>query len=296
VIDKYLNRKMNHVLREQVDALIPRLSDMRDLATSIWRTIHLPLLLERDVWLLLNPVAVSAAPFHADAHSLNTAIGIRMQPEIVLGAKPETSGTPLPNIEPRDGTAKPGLNFVISVDLPLETLRDRFVNAAAERLAQLGMPKLNSANTRVYADQGNLILQIPSLSLRTRPILEKERQRIRLDALSLGLNTMRSASNDDHRQDVQIQVTDSLKEALSWSYEDRVETIRRQLDSALNRSIQPGIQMRGRIDGIEPLSLQIMANRIQAKLRVSGNIRLLVSALTTKRSVDINNPRPGPGS
>jgi hypothetical protein len=107
---------------------------------------------------------------------------------------------------------------------------------------------------------------------------------------------MRSASNDDHRQDVQIQVTDSLKEALSWSYEDRVETIRRQLDSALNRSIQPGIQMRGRIDGIEPLSLQIMANRIQAKLRVSGNIRLLVSALTTKRSVDINNPRPGPGS
>ena len=148
VIDRYLNRKMNQVLREQVDALIPRLSDMRDLATSIWRTMHLPLLLERDVWLLLNPVAVSAAPFHADAHSLNTAI----------------------------------------------------------------------------------------------------------------------------------------------------ETIRRQLDSALNRSIQPGIQMTGRIDRIEPLSLQIMANRIQAKLRVSGNIRLLVSQLTTKRSVDINNLRPGPGS
>ena len=49
------------------------------------------------------------------------------------------------------------------------------------------------------------------------------------------------------------------------------------LDEALNRPFHPRMQLRGRIDILEPQALHIEAGRIHAKLRVAGQVSLILN-------------------
>lgn len=273
LIDRYLNRTMNQVLRTQVEHLIAQRSDLREHAASLWQTLQRPLQIDADAWLVLQPEAIHAAPFKAGADRLTTALGIRMQPRVVFGPAPEVPLLALPELAPAPLPAQPRLDLSLAIAMPLQYLRDSLVHEADRRLSRVGAADIDLVHTRLDLDQGELVVRLAPLRLRLTPVLDRQRQRPALAAAQLEPDIAPTPAGNGISHPRLLTL---LNELLDRWYDGRVQALRDRLDSALNRTLHPRIRLQGQIDAVRPVALDLRADSVHIELQLLGRVRAIL--------------------
>lgn len=269
-VDRALNRRINAALGAHIDRVTPRLSALRERAAGLWHALQGPLELADDAWLLLNPTSVHTAPLRGDGTDLTATIAVSVRPVLVIGAKPDASATPLPELGTRPASTADGLDFTVDVELPLAVLRARLLAIASQRLARMGIGAHDLDAVQLRASGDELVVRSPGWTLRTRPFIDRHSQRLGVELVAMDTHASGGAGSGD------ADVTRKLQATLDWSYAERARSIREQLSVALNRPIDRDLRLRGQIDSIEPQGLSVTSGSMRATLRIRGKLQLLV--------------------
>lgn len=108
----------------QVDSIIGARIELKSRVEKIWAKLSEPIQLRKDIYLALQPRALSASPLRLSDTTLRFTLGITAYPSVLATARPAVAPDPLPDLSPPD-SGKEGFRLYLPVQLDYAEVNQR---------------------------------------------------------------------------------------------------------------------------------------------------------------------------
>ncbi|HVR38886.1 MAG TPA: DUF4403 family protein [Thermoanaerobaculia bacterium] len=276
ITERFIEPVVNAQLREvakTIDHNTPMLTNIRGEAQKIWTSLQTPVELAPRTWLVLEPIDLALAPISGTGVNATSTLALRARTRIVIGDKPATTTKPLPALAIAD---KPTTGLRVPFDLELSYAdATRLVNAelAGQTLKDVVVKSVTiapSTNGRIRVEalvdtkryDGIVYLEgTPSFDATTNTLALPD-----LDYTITSRNPfVRLAERATHET-----LRARLRENARFSLGTRIASIRDEVTRALTRPLAPNVQLRGRVDAIQPVSVTPLSSVISVRVIATG--------------------------
>ena len=289
-IAPWIEKQMT-LLARSVDANIPRASDLRKNAETIWRELQDPVELSPRLWLVLQPEAARVAPLEGRGIYFMTTIGLRARPKVVAGERPVPALQRLPNAEIGPASATQGLTIPFEVAIPFAEA-SALLSREMVGTRRVGDRQITIDSVRVSeGSNGDLRL---TLAVRFRHALLRAFQgdvELRGTPVYNAATGVVELQNLDYTIDPKskralFRVTDAfyhdvlrtqLAQSAKWPLKTKLEQLTSQIDRALRRPLGPGARLNGTVARLTPSSVRVSPDGITLEASVSGTAVIIVT-------------------
>ncbi|HEX8411355.1 MAG TPA: DUF4403 family protein [Thermoanaerobaculia bacterium] len=267
-----------------IDKNVPVLTNLRPQAEQIWTALQTPYELAPRTWLVLEPAEVMLSPITGSQTTVTTTLALRAVTRVVVGNKPAIARKPLPALK-SGAVPAGGVRVPFDLQLPYdEASRLASRDYAAKTYQVNGKPLVleslriaPAANGRVLVEAaidyrgGRLRSYRGPIFLEGTPRFDPVTQTIVVPDLEYSLDPKRRglfariaerAAHDSIRA--------RLRESARFPLAPRIAEARAELTRALNRTLAPGVSLRGRADTVEPQAVTANANVISLRVVAKG--------------------------
>lgn len=162
---------ISNLFKGGLKQLVPDLRDMpgfnlKSRLADLWAKMEMPILLEKDLWLIIRPETLSVGRMRTDLKrrlTTHTVLEMTAKPEIIFGAKPFIIPMPMPKLQP----FKPGpgifqamTNTRISYKEANRYFQDPRLRLIGMVLPSTGERKLTLEGLRIYGSGGKVIAEV----------------------------------------------------------------------------------------------------------------------------------------
>jgi hypothetical protein len=267
-------------LKQQLDSAIPALADLRPVADSLWRTMLKPFPLDSTstTWLSMNPENVLLARPLGRGDALTTAIVITAHPKATLGARPAPEARPLPTLGL--ATTQNGIHIPVDIELPFAEL-----SARVSQLARGEVPKQNLFidDVKLRGIGDTMIVTVTVHGQVTGDFVALGRVRYDSAARNLQFSdlqwTLASASKLDRFKTTigAFRINRALDQATGHGQMDigtQLDSLRRQLNTQLNRPLAPGVAVSGAVNDIRIAAIAASNTAFVIRVVLDGAAKL----------------------
>lgn len=268
-----------------LDSLVAAV-DLRPRFEAWWRVLAEPVRLADDVWLVLGGEGLVRGPIQGRGDGVETVLGLRARPRVVVGPRPDGLPAPLPALE--TGVPTPG--FAVRVEA-----RAEYAEAGEVLDRELGGRILSRGDRSVRLDGfevtgiggGRLALAVDlSGDARGRvylvgtPRFDAADGRIGVPDLDFDVASERALVSGAAWL-ARVGLVGLLRDGARWPAAPAVAWARDQVERGLNRELADGVRLEGRVDDVEVVevvagrdALRVRADvRAEATLHVGGGDR-----------------------
>jgi hypothetical protein len=275
-----------------IDRNVPALTNIRPQAQQIWSALQTPVELAPRTWLVLEPAEVGLAPISGSNAVVQTTLLLRARTRIVVGERPAAAGSPLPSL--RRGTVQPqaGLRVPFDLELPYEEASRLATRDYAGRTYKVNGRELTLSSIRLSpSEQGRVLVEATidyrggrlrnyrgSVFLEGTPRFDPVTQTIVVPDLDYSLDPARRGLFARITERVAHEsIRARLRESARFDLAPRIAEARVEITRALNRSLAPGVLLRGRVDAIEPKGVTPLATVISIHIVATGRAEVEVN-------------------
>ncbi|MEO8217073.1 MAG: DUF4403 family protein [Acidobacteriota bacterium] len=281
-------------LARSVDRNVPRMSELRKTAASIWIELQKPVALSPRVWLILQPQEVHLTPPDGQGGFFAMTIGVRARPLVIAGDQPRLSPMPLPNAGAVLSPASAGLSIPFEVVLPFQEasamlaselvgtkrIGDREITINSVKLSEgtEGSVRLRLA---VRFKQALLRTFTGEVELRGTPFYNAATGELELKDLDYTLDpkarrALFRVSDALYHDVLRTQLARSAK----WPVKARLDGLAAEIGRSLHRPLGNGARLAGNLTGITPQGVTVTPDGIAAGAIAYGNAVIVVTDWT----------------
>ncbi len=272
---------------ETIDSMVAEV-DVRSKFVEWWELIGEPIELTDDVWLVLGGETLVRGPIEGHGDRVETVLGLRARPRIVVGPRPDDEIPPLPPLDSAGVT--PG--FAVRVEA-----RAEYAEAGAVLSREVGGEELSAGGRTVRLDgfevsgvgDGRIALAVDlsgdasgRLYLVGTPEYDPTDGRIGVPDLDFDVASER-AIVEGAAWLARVGLVGILREAARWPTEPAMEWAREQVERGLNRRLSDDVALEGRVADVVVVDA------------AAGDEALLVRAdVRAEASLIVGGARPAP--
>ena len=252
---------------------------VRQKAEQAWSLLAQPIQLQKDLYLTFQPRRFRLAPLKTAGQTLILIPEIEVQPRVVLGARPQPSPTPLPNLEPGASTAH---GFRISLDTHLSYVHasQQLADALVGRVISTDKGKIEITSARLWSEEGLVLLEVGlkgrvkgKVTLAGHPRIDPETNSVRFEDLDFTLKSqdwLARMGDWIYHSDLKKVISDKA----SFAQDQRYKGLRAAVQAGLNRKLSPSVQLRGHLTSLKVESLTPGAEGFDTRASLEGVVRL----------------------
>lgn len=260
-------------------ALAERAAALRRVET-LWRALGQAVELAPGVWLRLRPRDVVAGPIGGADETLETAIGLTLDPEATLAEKVEAESLPLPELH-LAAVADRGLRLEVPLVAPYEEVGERLAaDLVGTELSVLGRTGLRIESARAYRSDSSLGVEMEvsgvvdgTAQVVGRPWLESDGSTVTLRYVEATIETSGRFAGAMGRL-AEKALASAVEDQGRIELDDRLNQIRNALLQAVNREVAPGIWLQGDVTEVRAESLELVEAGVEVRLLVEATIRV----------------------
>lgn len=263
-----------------IDSLVAAV-DLRSKFEEWWALIGEPLRLTEDVWLVLGGEGLVRGAIEGQGDGVETILGLRARPRIVVGPRPTDSVPPLPPLD--TGYVAPG--FAVRVEA-----RAEYAEAGELLDRELGGRTLEAGGRSVRLEgfevggvgDGRLSLAVDlggdargRLYLVGTPRFDPVDGRIGVPDLDFDVASERAVV-EGAAWLARVGLVGLVREVARWPAGPAVEWARTQVERGLNRELSDEVQLEGRVSEVEVVDVLAAreALRVRADVRAEATLRI----------------------
>ncbi len=265
-----------------LDRRLAELATARDRVEQVWRELGAPREVSPGAWVALRPRTAHAGPIGAAGPDvLRTVLQLTADPVARLGSPPAAEARPLPDLAL---VAAPARDFHVELPLfvPYTVINERFAETVVGTSLDVGMSQpLSITSLQAYGSGARLILAVGLAGpvrgiayLAGTPAVDPDTRTVRLDELGFTLESdsalVRATGRFLHRRLVTM-----LESRARLGFGDRLETLRTQLTTALNRELVAGVDLSGAVDRLEIRGVYLVPDGLVVRSDFGGSLRLV---------------------
>jgi hypothetical protein len=264
--------RVRAALVEQLTAELPRLRDrirstvdLRRRATDAWGELMQPVELDDGTFLVLSPSAIAITQPTIEGHFLRVGLSLEARPEVIVGARPMVTATPLPDAGTEVHTPALDLHVPMRIgyDALERALADHFrLESGGVRYPATGRRYIRPTHITLYGYGSAIVVRVEFtgfaegvLYLTGTPSLDPETQALRLADLDFTVESesllVRLAAflrADDFRDDLRTRLVLDVRPEL--------DATRVRLSQALRQRFG-GLELEGAVDTLRVVAVYI---------------------------------------
>lgn len=272
-----------------IDRNTPALTNIRPRAEAIWNALQTPSELAPRTWLVLEPDDVALTPISGSGDSGSGSVAtatlmLRARTRVVVGAKPAATRKPLPALRVA-GTTGNGVRVPFDLELPYDEASRLATRDFANKSYTVGGKPLTIQSLRLLPSASGRVLVEAAIDYRGgglrdykgivylegTPRFDAATSTIVVPDLDYSLDPSRRgffariaerAAHESIRQ--------RLRDSARFPLAARLEKVRQEVTRALTRPLAPGVELRGRADAIEPVSVTALAHALSVRIVATG--------------------------
>lgn len=263
-----------------IDSLVAAV-DLRSRFEEWWDLIGEPVELTDDVWLVLGGEGLVRGPIRGRGNGVETILGLRARPRLVVGPRPTDS---VPRLPPLDtGYVSPG--FAVRVEA-----RAEYAEAGDVLTRELGGRTLEAGGRSVRLEGfavsgiggGRLALAVDlrgdargRLYLVGTPRYDPVDGRIGVPDLDFDVASERAVV-EGAAWLARVGLVGLLRDAARWPAGPAVEWARDQVERGLNRDLSDEVRLEGRVSEVDVVDVVAGrdALRVRADVRAEATLRI----------------------
>lgn len=271
---------------KNIDATIPKVTDLRKSAQEIWSTMQRPVEIAPRTWLQFEPLDFALTPVTGSGDAITSTLVLHALTRITLGdAPPVLPARPLPALKSAtDATGALNVPLVLTAPyaeasrLAREQFGDRTIDTGNGKLA-IGAVKLESDRTGriivtadIRYDGGRLRRYNGPVYLIGTPRWDAATAQIDLPDLEYVV--------DDSRSGIFVKMAehfahdtlrDSLRTATRWSLQPQLEALRGQVTRGLTRQLAAGANLTANVSSIRVSAIEPATDALIVRATATGN-------------------------
>ncbi|HYJ78281.1 MAG TPA: DUF4403 family protein [Longimicrobiaceae bacterium] len=269
-------------LTPQVDARLREAVALRRRVEPVWAALQNPVKAADGVYLLLRPESVSVAPLRASGTDLSTTVSLTVRPRVVVGERPEPSVLPLPNFGSVVGRER-GFRIAVVAEVPYAAANELLRGALVGRRLTVRGHKIRVKDVRMSGGGDRVVVAVKlagdargTVYFVGTPAYDAATQTLTVPDLDFSVetrNVLAGAAGWLLHDDLRGQ----LRTAARFGIGPRVSALRAQLDTAINRNLATGVEMRGGVDALRPLGVTVSATSVGAVVVADGHAQIEVT-------------------
>jgi hypothetical protein len=251
----------------------------RQKAQEAWAQLNQPIELGTDLYLLFQPRHIRLAPITTQGRVLTLTPEIEAEPRLVLGERPATETTPLPDLE-LNANPSPGFRLRVEADLPYARASQQFAAQVVGKTFDTDKGRFEITSARVWGDQGKAIMEIGlkgritgKVTLSGKPLADPASGSLRLYDVDFTLDSQSWLT----RMGEWIYHSDLRKlltEKAHFLLDQRFQGLREAVQSGLNRPLSPNLQLSGSLKAFRVAAVTTGAEAFKSQAYLEGEVRL----------------------
>ena len=255
--------------------------DLRTRFEGWWRTLHEPIELADEVWLVIDPVAVSKGPSRGVGQTLVASVGLTARPRIQLGPRPEVIQRPLP---PLDSTVVgEGLLIHASGTADYRSVSRQLNEHLGGRILERDGHSIRVRRLKATGiEGGRLSLEMTfdgdargRIFLVGRPSYDPVTNQVYVPDLDFDVATSNLLVSGYDWMSHQ-GIVELLREEARWPVKDITVLAAEQLKRGLNRPLSDDVQLRGDVQSVEVLGVYAMRDALVIHAQAAATGELIV--------------------
>lgn len=274
----------------EIDERIIEEAALRRRVGDVWEDVQKPIRASTGVYVMLQPEALAVSPPRGSGTTLNTTVSVVVRPRVVVGDKPEVTPKPLPN----SGTTRGNEGFRIQMvaELPFATMDSVVRSKLVGRSFDIEGRRIKVRGTRLYG-AGERVVLAASLIGAARgtvyfvgtPVFDPDSQVVSVPDLDFSVES-KEVLPQVAQWLLYDQMRDQMRASARFPVGDRIDKIRADVDSALDRQLSRAVRMSGRVDRITPLGVFVFSESVAAVVQADGHASIRIDIGAPRR------PRP----
>lgn len=267
------------VLRDRIRQTVA----LRERATEAWNRMGEPIELEDGTFLAMHPETLSITQPSIDGHFLRVGLSLRARPEVVVGARPGRTVTPLP--EAGDEVGPTGLELHVPVHIDYASVERALAEAfrldsGGVRYPSTGRRHIRPTHVSLYGYGRSIVARVEFTGysdgvvyLTGTPTLDESSQSLSMPDLDFTVESrsvlLRAAAflrADDFRAE--------LRRRIRIDFRSPLEDVRLRLTHALRRRVG-ALELDGAVDTLHVVALYAdpETHAMHAVVRATGVVR-----------------------
>lgn len=290
-----ITKKLDRLLTQKIRPILPLLdrqlaegADVRTRASAAWKKLEEPIEVRKGVWLDLAPSAARVSPPTAGdgGRKVRFVLGVTGKPRLVAGDKPEAPRRPLPRLA--RSNRKGGFSLYVQGEVPYEAATRLLRDLLKGKRFDAGGHRTVVRDVAIVPGPGGAAVRLDletvrgffrkvrgSVYLVGRPAYDPETGVLSLEDLDYSVESKDmpvQLADFLLRQDV----LDYLRENAHFDVGGKLDEAKALVTNALDRQLAPGIRLRGRLTGLEPLEVVAGSDRFVATVKAKGKASLAI--------------------
>jgi len=284
-LDRNITGKIQEFLQRQAskkDDNLLRNFYVRQMAGKAWDALQGPVKLADDLFLLINPRAVTISPLSGPDDTMSVVVGLLAKPKIVASPVPPAPAQPLPALTLTKVPPEKGFHIALESELPFEYLGNELTKKMEGRVYPAAGETIVIENVTLYGSGNAVVIAVRvkgtvrgTIYLTGAPAYDESARSFSVRNLEYTVETkqvlVKAADWLLHSR-----LKDSLAKRTTWFVGDRIDAAKDLLTNALNRKLNEHVGISGSISSLRPVSVGITKNSIKAVLVADGAAELNV--------------------
>lgn len=253
--------------------------DLRSRFEGWWSLLHDPISLGDDIWLVIDPVAVSRGPSRGVGSTLVASVGLRARPRIQIGERPQVTASPLPALDSAD--VSEGLLIRATGSAEYRAISRQLNEHLSGRELERDGRTLKVRRLRVYGiGGGRLSLEMTfegsargRIFLVGTPAYDPVTEHVHVPDLDFDVATS-SLLVSGYTWLSRQGIVELLREQARWPIADLNSLAIEQLRRGLNRRLSDDVRIRGDVESVDVLGVYAMRDElvVHAQARATGEL------------------------
>lgn len=286
IADKIVKSQMA-TLASMIDDQLKPFLDIKEMVNALWSKIQEPVHVSDDpsVWLCIQPASLSLSPLKGSDDKIGALLGIRCKASTRFGARPTMKPSVLPGLEFNNYKGSyfnvsvlSGLSYEYATEMAMKELSGKEFY-----FGKKGNKKLVVNNVAIYPGGRRLIVKLEvsgSLKgivyLSGEPFFDPETEKLFLNDFDFDLDTKNKLLSS---ADWLAHGAFARKLAPYFEYDlgPKLMESRNAVREAIeNRQIYEKITLKGRLDNLQPTSIFLSRNSINAIITGNGKMDVTI--------------------
>lgn len=275
----------------EIDERITEAAALRRRVGDVWEDVQKPIRASTGVYVMLQPEALAMSPPRGRGTTLNTTVSVTVRPRVVVGDKPEVTPKPLPPSR-MTTTANEGFRIQMVAELPFATMDSVVRSKLVGRSFDIEGRRIKVRGTRLYGAGERVVLAANLIGTARgtvyfvgTPVFDPDSQVVSVPDLDFSVES-KEVLPQVAQWLLYDQMRDQMRASARFPVGDRIDKIRADVDSALDRQLSRAVRMNGRVDRITPLGVYVFSESVAAVVQADGHASIRIDIGAPRR------PRP----
>lgn len=291
-VDEELTRRITNATRRAMQEQLPDVANLQRLVGRAWSALQSPISLNGALWLSLNPKAVSLTPLGGEGDTLQTIVGLEVEPRVVTGQAPAVGGAPLPSL--RSATpAAGGVHLRLEARLDRSQLRHALEAHVLQTARRYGLSGFQLAGADIDLDGDRLVMGLRSeapvqvtVQVSGRPAWRQSTNAIYLEDAVLAAEGSDPVSRLAAAW-MQEQLGNDLDQFTTWPVTGPLETLVRRLEGGLDDYLPGGVRLQAGIVDVAFEQPRLTLRYVILAARVAADARMEIGGSPDNQSLPL---------